>query len=290
MIYSMTGYGEAAREIGHKAYRIEIKSLNGKNADIRFKSNASLRDKEIILRKLITEMGMRGKFEVNLNLTSEGAEDSRINQPLMSRFYEEISTFAKDKGIGTGDILQSLIRLPNVVQMGEDVISDEEWEVIRAMAEEAVTKLNQFRKTEGASMEKDLNVRVNNILSALESVPEHEAARIEHIKARIRKNLNEHLKDENLDENRFEQELLFYLERLDINEEKVRLRQHCEFFIQEVAKEAIQKGRKLNFISQEIGREINTLGAKAQHSEIQKMVVRMKDELEKMKEQILNIL
>ena len=235
-------------------------------------------------------MGMRGKFEVNLNLTSEGAEDSRINQPLMSRFYEEISTFAKDKGIGTGDILQSLIRLPNVVQMGEDVISDEEWEVIRAMAEEAVTKLNQFRKTEGASMEKDLNVRVNNILSALESVPEHEAARIEHIKARIRKNLNEHLKDENLDENRFEQELLFYLERLDINEEKVRLRQHCEFFIQEVAKEAIQKGRKLNFISQEIGREINTLGAKAQHSEIQKMVVRMKDELEKMKEQILNIL
>ena len=290
MIYSMTGYGEATRQIGQDAYRIEIKSLNGKNADIRFKSNTNLRDKEIALRKLIIDKGLRGKFEVNLTRTADGADDSSINRPTMDRYYDQLSKFAADHKVDKGDILQTLVRLPNVVQTGEEEITDEDWKIISAMAEEAIDKLNTFRKTEGDSLEKDLKTRITNILAALDEVPKYEGDRIETVKARIKKNLKQHMAEESIDSNRFEQELLFYMEKLDINEEKVRLAQHCKFFSEEVDKEVMQKGRKLNFVGQEIGREINTLGAKAQHSDIQQLVVKMKDELEKLKEQILNIL
>ena len=286
----MTGYGEATRQIGQDAYRIEIKSLNGKNADIRFKSNTNLRDKEIALRKLIIDKGLRGKFEVNLTRTADGADDSSINRPTMDRYYDQLSKFAADHKVDKGDILQTLVRLPNVVQTGEEEITDEDWKIISAMAEEAIDKLNTFRKTEGDSLEKDLKTRITNILAALDEVPKYEGDRIETVKARIKKNLKQHMAEESIDSNRFEQELLFYMEKLDINEEKVRLAQHCKFFSEEVDKEVMQKGRKLNFVGQEIGREINTLGAKAQHSDIQQLVVKMKDELEKLKEQILNIL
>lgn len=286
----MTGYGEATRQIGQDAYRIEIKSLNGKNADIRFKSNTNLRDKEIALRKIILEKGLRGKFEVNLTRTADGADSSSLNRATMDRYYEQLKEFAEAQGLGTGDILQTLVRLPNVVQSGEEEITDDEWTILSTMVGEAVDKLNAFRKTEGDSLEKDLNERVNNILGALQEVSKYEGDRVETVKTRIRKNLNQHMSEESIDNNRFEQELLFYMEKLDINEEKVRLAQHCKFFIEEVDKEVIQKGRKLNFVGQEIGREINTLGAKAQHSDIQQLVVKMKDELEKLKEQILNIL
>ncbi len=290
MIYSMTGYGEATREVGKKKYNIEVRSLNGKNTDIRFKSNTNLRDKELVLRKLITDMGLRGKFDVNLTISSEGEEDSQINQNVMDRYYKDLMAFAANKSIETGDILQTLIRLPNVVQLGDDKITDDEWGVIAAMAEEAMQKLNSFRKSEGQSLSADLQERVANIREALVAVDQFEETRISSIKERIRKNLNQHLGDEQVDQNRFEQEILFYLEKLDINEEKVRLSQHCTFFLEELAKEKIQKGKKLNFISQEMGREINTLGAKAQQSDIQQLVVRMKDELEKIKEQVLNTL
>ncbi len=290
MIYSMTGYGEATRQIGQDAYRIEIKSLNGKNADIRFKSNTNLRDKEIALRKIILDKGLRGKFEVNLTRTADGADSSSLNRATMDRYYEQLKEFSSAHNIDSGDVLQTLIRLPNVVQSGEEEITEEEWSVLSTMVGEAVDKLNAFRKTEGDSLEKDLKTRVANILAALDDVSNYEADRIETVKTRIQKNLNQHMAEENIDNNRFEQELLFYMEKLDINEEKVRLAQHCKFFKEEIEKEVMQKGRKLNFIGQEIGREINTLGAKAQHSEIQQLVVKMKDELEKLKEQILNIL
>lgn len=290
MIYSMTGFGEASKEIDNKTYSIEIKSLNGKSTDIRFKSNSNLKDKEIALRKLITDLGMRGKYDVNLLITSDGKEDSKINRSVMDGYYKDLSLFAKDNNIAIGDILQTLVRLPNVVQLGDDKISDNEWEIISNMAKEAMTNLNAFRATEGASLDKDMRVHVNNIQEALVAVTPFEEARIENIKTRIKKNLNQHLNEENMDQNRFEQEILYYIEKLDINEEKVRLTQHCKFFIEELDKSAIQKGKKLNFIGQEMGREINTLGAKAQHPDIQQLVVKMKDELEKVKEQVLNIL
>jgi len=286
----MTGYGEAAREFDQKTYRIEIKSLNGKNADMRFKSNTSLKDKEMELRKLILGLGHRGKFEVNLTLSSGGEEDSKINRKMMDGYYEDLLQFAQDKGIDTGDILQTLVRLPNVVQLGDSEISEKEWTVISEMIHAGMDKLNAFRRQEGESLKADLKLHIKGIQAALEDVGQYEGDRIETVKTRIKKNINQHLAEENTDKNRFEQELLYYMEKLDINEEKVRLAQHCKFFLQELDKEVIQKGKKLNFVSQEIGREINTLGAKAQHSDIQQLVVRMKDELEKVKEQILNIL
>ena len=207
----MTGYGEATRQIGQDAYRIEIKSLNGKNADIRFKSNTNLRDKEIALRKLIIDKGLRGKFEVNLTRTADGADDSSINRPTMDRYYDQLSKFAADHKVDKGDILQTLVRLPNVVQTGEEEITDEDWKIISAMAEEAIDKLNTFRKTEGDSLEKDLKTRITNILAALDEVPKYEGDRIETVKARIKKNLKQHMAEESIDSNRFEQELLFYM-------------------------------------------------------------------------------
>lgn len=290
MIYSMTGFGEASKEVGSKAYRIEVRSLNGKNIDIRFKANTNLRDKELALRKLITELGLRGKFDVNLTISSDGEEDSQINRKMMDKYYFDLLAFAKDNELDTGDILQTLVRLPNVVQIGDGEISDDEWNIISEIATQAMEKLNLFRKEEGSSLFKDLIGRVEAIKTALAGVKEFEESRITSIKERIKKNLNQHLSEENVDQNRFEQEILFYIEKLDINEEKVRLSQHCKFFLEALEVEKIEKGKKLNFISQEMGREINTLGAKAQHSDIQKLVVKMKDELEKIKEQVLNTL
>lgn len=286
----MTGFGEASKEISNKTYSIEIKSLNGKTIDIRFKSNSNLKDKEIALRKLITDIGMRGKFDVNLLIQSEGEEDSKINRAVMDRYYKDLKIFADDNGFGTGDILQTLVRLPNVVQLGDDKISDDEWGIISTMTKEAMSNLNKFRQTEGESLDKDLREHVQNIQEALEAVKPFEEARIEGVKTRIKKNLSQHLNEENMDQNRLEQEILYYIEKLDINEEKVRLAQHCKFFLEELNKSTIQKGKKLNFIGQEMGREINTLGAKAQHPDIQQLVVKMKDALEKVKEQVLNIL
>lgn len=290
MIYSMTGFGQAKREMGSKTFQIEVRSLNGKSTDIRFKSSVNLKDKELALRKLITDLGMRGKFDVNLMISSDGEEDSQINHKVMKRYYDTLKTFSSDNNLDQGDILQTLIRLPNVVQLGDTEISDEEWGVIEDMTKEAMAMLNEFRVTEGVSLEEDFKTRVEGITTSLAETDKYDAARITAIKERIRKNLNQHMSDESVDENRFEQEILFYLEKLDINEEKVRLSQHCKFFLEEVAEEKIVKGKKLNFISQEMGREINTLGAKAQNTDIQQLVVAMKDNLEKIKEQVLNTL
>lgn len=286
----MTGFGEAKREIGAKSYQIEVRSLNGKNTDIRFKTSNNLKDKELAIRKLITDLGMRGKFDVNLSINSSALEDSQLNREVMNRYYNDLKGFASDNGLTEGDILQTLVRLPNVVQQGEAEITDADWVIIKEMTEEAMVMLSKFRKTEGASLLSDFETRVQGIQQALKDVEKYESARVESIKERIRKNINQHMQDETVDKNRFEQEILFYMEKLDINEEKVRLSQHCKFFLEELGKEQIQKGKKLNFISQEMGREINTLGAKAQHSDIQQLVVKMKDELEKIKEQVLNTL
>ena len=291
MIYSMTGFGSSVREIGQRTFQFEVRSLNGKTTDIRLKSGVNLRDRELALRRLVIELGLRGKFDVNLSMSSgDVADSSIINTDLLERYYADLMAFSQKHNIVTGDIMQSLVRLPNVIQVGDEAISDEDWALMEEMIREAMEELNSFRKTEGASLENDLQVRVAGILAALEAVAPFEQDRIESIKNRIKKNLKQHMAEETIDENRFEQELLFYLEKLDINEEKVRLGQHCKYFLEQLDTPNIQKGKKLSFISQEMGREINTLGAKAQHSEIQQLVVKMKDELEKIKEQVLNTL
>ena len=291
MILSMTGFGQASKQIENKNYRIEIKSLNGKTSDIRLKSNLQLKDKELELRKLINEKALRGKFEVNLLLDAEsGAEEYVINKPLLTMYYREMKSFAESSGMSEGDMLPALIRLPNVVQISEVELSEDEWDQIREMSEVAIAKLQDFRMKEGEILEKDILAKVDKIMELLTQVPAFEDERIEKLRERIKKNLTQYMSKENVDENRFEQEILFYMEKLDINEEKVRLAQHCKYFKEEVEKEHLQKGKKLSFISQEIGREINTLGSKAQHPDIQQIVVQMKDELEQIKEQVLNIL
>ncbi len=290
MIYSMTGFGSSLREIGQRTYQFEVRSLNGKTTDIRFKTSINLRDRELALRRLVMDMGLRGKFDINLSLSAGDELDNSINTELLARYYKDLMEFTEKHGIESGDIIQSLVRLPNVIKAGDNHISDEDWAEMEGMIREAMDMLNEFRMTEGTSIEKDLRERVAGIVEALEAVKSFETERVTAIKNRIKKNLKHHMGDEAIDENRFEQELLFYLEKLDINEEKVRLAQHCKFFIEQLNTPTIQKGKKLSFISQEMGREINTLGAKAQHSEIQQLVVKMKDELEKIKEQIMNTL
>ena len=292
MILSMTGYGQSTRESDDKVYRFEVKSLNGKSTDIRFRSTTPLMNKELELRRIILDKGMRGKFDANLTIENMGTGDDQfLNKGLMASYYKELSAFSDEMGIDKGDILQSIIRLPNVLQNTDKPLDEEEWTIIKSMAIEAVDKLNNFRSQEGASIYKDTTSKVKNIQSLLLKVEPYETQRVTNLKERIQKNLAQHMAKENVDENRFEQEVLFYLEKLDINEEKSRLSQHCNYFLQEIDNDASDvKGKKLAFISQEMGREINTLGAKAQNSDIQQIVVQMKDELEKIKEQVLNII
>lgn len=291
MILSMTGYGQASNQIGNKTYRMEIKSLNGKTTDIRLKSNANLRDKELEIRKLILNKAFRGKFEVNITVESSlGNDEFQFNTALMQSYYDGLMQFAENNNINQGDILQSIIRLPNVVQQNDSEMSDEEWAGLKNLALESLKNHRNFRRAEGKSLEDDILLRVNNIAALLKDIEQYEEERITTLRERIKKNLTQYLSKENVDENRFEQEIIFYLEKLDVNEEKVRLSQHCKYYQEQVALEQDEKGKKLAFITQEMGREINTLGAKAQQSDIQQIVVNMKDELEKIKEQVLNIL
>jgi len=288
----MTGYGQSTRETGDKIYRFEIKSLNGKTSDIRFRSSTPLMNKELELRRIILDKGLRGKFDANLSIENLGTSDDQfLNKGLMESYFNELKGFSEEMGIDKGDLLQSIIRLPNVLQNVDKPLDESEWETIKSMAIEAVDKLNNFRAQEGASIYKDATSKVKIIQNLLSDISPHEEQRVTALRERIHKNLKQHMSKENVDENRFEQEIIFYLEKLDINEEKSRLSQHCDYFLKEIDndKNAL-KGKKLSFISQEMGREINTLGAKAQNSDIQQVVVQMKDELEKIKEQLLNIL
>jgi len=292
MVLSMTGYGQSTRETGDKIYRFEIKSLNGKTSDIRFRSSTPLMNKELELRRIILDKGLRGKFDANLSIENLGTSDDQfLNKGLMESYFNELKGFSEEMGIDKGDLLQSIIRLPNVLQNVDKPLDESEWETIKSMAIEAVDKLNNFRAQEGASIYKDATSKVKLIQNLLSDISPHEEQRVTALRERIHKNLKQHMSKENVDENRFEQEIIFYLEKLDINEEKSRLSQHCDYFLKEIDndKNAL-KGKKLSFISQEMGREINTLGAKAQNSDIQQVVVQMKDELEKIKEQLLNIL
>ena len=240
----MTGFGQGTKAFNDKRYRIEIKSLNGKTTDIRFKSTTNLRNRELELRKMILSKGLRGKFEVNLTIdTQSGSEELFINKELMNSYYDVLNAFAKEKGIQDGDMIQSIIRLPNIVQVIEEELSNEEWEIISEITENALEELYQFRAKEGERLKEDVLQNVNNISELLKQVGQYESERIVNLKERIRKNLNQHMAKENIDENRFEQEILFYLEKLDINEEKVRLAQHCLFFSEEANKSDVLKGK-----------------------------------------------
>lgn len=291
MIHSMTGYGRLNVTNEKFDVSIELKSLNSKFLDLRMKLPNTLKPKEHAIRKLITDKCYRGKFELMVEMVYlKGDEDSAINKDLFKRYTKELTELSNEVGLNQGDIIQAVLRIPNVLKSGTSELADDEWKTIESLLSKTIDRLNQFRATEGSALEADLINRIASIQGLLPQVEQFEIERKEKLIAKLEQAVVDHLNNDNVDKSRFEQEVLYYLEKIDINEEKVRLGQHCTYFLEILAKKEVQKGRKLSFVAQEIGREINTLGAKAYSADIQRLVVQMKDELEKIKEQVLNVL
>lgn len=286
----MTGFGRSRRVWKDKTVIAEVKSLNSKVFDLRSKTPLSYRSKESDFRRIVAEKLERGKIDLVLEIqTSLGAQENLIDKQLFGQYHRELSQMQQSLGLPPSDLLPAILRLPGVVAGGEEDISAEEWETVVLGLHEAMDALLQFQETEGRVIQEDMACRIQIIQDALSAVTPYEEDRIHRVRIRLQENLTQSAAREKIDENRFEQEIIYFLERMDFSEEKVRLAQHCHYFLQELASSDISKGRKLGFISQEIGREINTLGAKANHVEIQKLVVTMKDELEKIKEQVANV-
>lgn len=290
MIQSMTGYGKAQLTLNGTTLKAEIRSLNSKFLDINLRLPFSLKDKEIEVRNLVTEKLHRGKIDLFISVETAGDDKNvSINKELFIRYYEELKTLSKQLKADKKNLLQMVIQLPEVINTDKTNYSEEDLAPMLEVLRGAVEDLRLFRIKDGEGLEQIFTGNVSTILSLLEQVEAFEKERLESIKSRLRNQLTELVSSEEYDRNRFEQELIYYLERMDFTEEKVRLRSHCDYFLK-VMKENDSNGRKLNFISQEMGREINTLGSKANHAAIQKLVVQMKDELEKIKEQLLNVL
>ena len=291
MIKSMTGYGKGIAELSTGRLTLEIRTLNGKNCDINIKSPLLPKDRELEVRKLLTERLQRGTVDLLLNFEPKaGAAARRIDAALVENYFRQVHAIGCKVGIAMpqADYLEAILRFPDVFEGGrQDTIPEEEWPLVQAALEQALDALDAFRVREGAALYADVTARVKTVLALYDEVESHEAERLDAVRERIRKAAED--LQVKLDKDRFEQEMIFYLEKLDINEEKVRLRQHCKYFLDTIDGEAAP-GRKLGFIIQEMGREINTTGSKANHAEIQKLVVRMKDELEKIREQSMNIL
>lgn len=289
MLLSMTGYGRVSHTYGEKTINVEIRSLNSKFTDIRIKLPQNYREKESDVRRIVTERVDRGKVDLNIDVSShQGDDEYGLNEPLFRKYHRELSKLSGELSIPSGDMLQAILRLPNVVASAAGTVSAEEWKALMGALNAAIDNFEKFRSAEGGAMEDDMRLRVNNILEFLGQLNPYEEERITRMRQRMHQNLEDYLGKDKIDENRFEQEILFYLEKIDITEEKVRLEQHCKYYLEELDKKKVSKGRKLSFISQEMGREINTMGAKAYSSEIQRLVVGMKDELEKIKEQVAN--
>ena len=288
----MTGYGRSEAVLESGKLTIEIRTLNGKNADINLKTSLLPKDKEIGVRQKIAESLQRGTIDVFLTWEPNAADGAKqINRELAMDYGRQIQKLAAAMGrteIGTADLIESILRMPDVIDARkQDVITEENWPTVDAAFDSCLKALNDFRDTEGAVLYKDVTSRVANILAISHEIEGYEAERIEAVRAKILKSLED--LQQKPDKERFEQEMIFYLEKLDINEERVRLRQHCKYFMDTIDGEPYP-GKKLGFIIQEMGREINTTGSKANHALIQKSVVRMKDELEKIREQSMNIL
>ncbi len=292
MLKSMTGFGRAIAELEDKKITIEIKSLNSKQIDILSKLPSYYKEKEIIIRNIIAKKLERGKVELNLKIDSFGNNKAgNINNAIVENYYNQLNSIANSLNIKylNENIFQSILSLPDIISTEDSVISNDEWTKFKETLNLAITELIEFRSQEGLILEKDFLNRIEIIEGLLNKIPEFEDERKQKIRTKLKNSLNELSNNIDIDKNRYEQELIYYLEKYDITEEKVRLANHCKYFIKTIS-ENKSVGKKLIFISQEIGREINTIGSKANHSEIQKIVVQMKDELEKIKEQLLNIL
>lgn len=287
----MTGFGKAEFEVTNKKISIEIKSLNSKQIDINTRTPAIYREKDIAIRRELSEQLVRGKVDLIIFVENLGDEsNSKINEPVLKSYFEHLKEIGDRLNLTTDHTtLQAAMRLPDVVKTEYETLEEEEWEFVFSRLKEAISDIDDFRTKEGLALETDICNNISSISKLLSAIEPYEQNRIETIKQRLSENIESLKLNGSVDENRFEQELIFYLEKLDINEEKVRLSNHCAYFLETVALPR-SSGKKLGFIAQEIGREINTIGSKANHSEIQKIVVQMKDHLERVKEQLLNVL
>ncbi len=286
---SMTGFGKASEDFGDKTITVEIKSLNSKQFDLNLRLSSFYREKEMELRSEMQKLLDRGKVDLNINVEYRAENPSAvINEPVAKAYGEQIKKLATDLNEKSFDLIGTVMRLPDVFKQERRELSEDEWKQVWKTIEKAIARLNEFRKTEGASLENEFKKRIAIISQLLSETEKLDMARIQNIRDRIKNNLAEVIPIDKIDQNRFEQELIFYIEKLDITEEKVRLKTHLDYFLKTMSEPAC--GRKLNFISQEIGREINTIGSKANDAPIQKLVVQMKDELERIKEQSMNVL
>lgn len=290
MIQSMTGFGKRVLELPNKKITIEIKSLNGKNLDLNARIPSQYREKELTLRNIISKSLGRGKVDFSLYVEATGEETSAsINLTVVKKYIEELKGLQLT-GIGSSQdakLLEIAMTLPDSLKTRPDEINEDEFESIEEAVQQALTAINSFRSDEGQALEKDFNQRVQNLEELLTQVKKLDPERIENVKTRLTKGIAE-LK-EKIDENRFEQELVYYIEKYDITEEKIRLENHLDYFVKTL-NSPDSNGKKLGFIGQEMGREINTIGSKSNYAPMQKVVVQMKDELEKIKEQLLNVL
>ncbi|MFA5974072.1 MAG: YicC/YloC family endoribonuclease [Lentimicrobiaceae bacterium] len=295
MIRSMTGFGKATANPGGRTVNVEIRTLNSKQLDVNTRIPSLYRDKESEIRAEINRVLERGKIDFIITIDSDAdASDFAINLPLARKYYDEIKQLTEELGETAGnDIISDILKMPDVLKAGREAPDETEWAQVKAAIIEALVQTELFRTAEGELLGKDMIGRIQIILDLLLKVEPLEGARIGNLRDRFQRNQDEFLektaKVDKFDENRFEQEIFWYLEKLDITEEKLRLRKHCDYFISSLHSSE-SNGRKLGFITQEIGREINTLGSKAYDAEIQMIVVQMKDELEKIKEQVSNVL
>ncbi|HEY9341779.1 MAG TPA: YicC/YloC family endoribonuclease [Hanamia sp.] len=291
MIKSMTGFGRSEQTVNDKTYLVEIKSLNGKQLDINLKIPPLLKPYEFEIRNLLQESLLRGTIECLIVIKQNGsAKPVVINTDLIKSYYKQIEELASDLSIDTNSVLGALLRLPEVVSPSNEVLDGKDWLELKKVIDAALRELNTHRKKEGKSLDKELRLRLKNIHTQEEEILKLEPQRRIKMKEGLIELLEENVGKENYDANRLEQELIYYIEKIDIREEQVRLRNHCEYFLNILDDKEETRGKKLAFIIQEIGREINTTGSKAYDSDIQKCVVLMKDDLEKAKEQIFNVL
>ena len=289
MIQSMTGYGKTELNLTNANFTIELRSLNSKQIDANVKMSSIYRDKEIGLRKLLSEKLQRGKIELSIwRESSESNAKYSLNTELIKEYFTQIEGVTSELKLNSKDIMSSLLKMPEVLVKGEEKANDNEWDEIAKGIDIAIENILQFRMEEGKKLEEDITTRINALSRLLTEIFPFGKGRIEKVKKSLADKLAE-IDTKNIDENRFEEELIYYLEKQDITEEQVRLDAHLSYFL-ETMKTDSPNGKKLGFIGQEIGREINTIGSKSSDAEMQKIVVQMKDELEKIKEQLLNIL
>lgn len=286
----MTGYGKAEATIGSRKFTVELRSLNSKQFDLNVRMPSVYKEKEMKLRNWLSKEVVRGKADLGIYYDADGSEKRvTLNKALIEAYHSDMKAVAKEIGQDEVDYMSLIMRIPDVLRPEKEELNEEEWGEIMKLIKEANTMFQGYRSQEGDGLQKDFEERIGKIMQLDADLDEAVNARIKRIKDRIRTNLDEVIDPDKVDQNRFEQEVVYYLEKIDVTEERVRLAANCNYFL-EILRNGAAQGKKLGFISQEIGREINTLGSKANDSDIQRVVVQMKDELEKIKEQVLNVL